>query len=57
VKVNRLTCRELPAVLLSLDQKFPTCGTRSPGGTWWTALGVRENDIGNGGKHPEKELK
>jgi hypothetical protein len=35
-----------------LVQWFPTCGTRTPGGYAADRLGVRENNIGNGGNPP-----
>jgi hypothetical protein len=39
-----------------LEQWFPTCGTRTPGDTRRTFV-VRENNIGDGGKHQKEDLK
>jgi hypothetical protein len=41
--------------LYRIKQKFPTCGTRTPGGTPRTGWGVRENNICDGGKHQKKK--
>jgi hypothetical protein len=38
-----------------LSQLFPTCGKRTPDGTWRTGWGVFESNIGNGGKHTKKK--
>jgi hypothetical protein len=38
-----------------LEHWFPTCGTRTPGGTRRPGWGVRKNNNGNAGKHTQKK--
>jgi hypothetical protein len=40
-----------------LKQWLPTCGTHNPWGYAVDRLGVRENNIGNGGKYQKKGVK